>query len=126
VDVVPVEEQMKMDPRFPTVKSPNPEEGPALKMGIELGEAVGADCVLATDPDADRMGVAVRGEDGRFQLITGNMIGSLLAEYRVRALKKMGILPRDGSPNACLIKTFVTTPLQSAIAKGHGLKLIDT
>jgi len=126
VEVVTVDEQMVMDPRFPTVKSPNPEEGPALKMGMDKAEAVGADCVIGTDPDADRMGVAIRGHDGKLMLITGNTIGSLLAEYRVRALKAKGIIPQEGSQNVALIKTFVTTPLQAAIAKGHGLKLIDT
>jgi len=126
VDLTCVEEQMVMDPRFPTVKSPNPEEGAALKMGIDLAEKVGADCVLATDPDADRMGVAIRGHDGALKLITGNTIGSLMAEYRIRAFKKAGLLPEAGSPNACMIKTFVTTPLQADIARAHGLKLIDT
>jgi len=126
VEVVTVDEQMVMDPRFPTVKSPNPEEGAALKMGMDLAEKVGADCVIATDPDADRMGVAIRGHDGKLKLITGNTIGSLMAEYRVRALKAKGWIPQEGSPNACLIKTFVTTPLQADIAKAHGLKVIDT
>jgi phosphoglucomutase len=126
VDVVTVDEQMVMDPRFPTVKSPNPEEGAALKMGIELAQKVGADCVLATDPDADRMGVAIRGSDGALKLITGNTIGSLMAEYRLRALKAKGLIPAEGTKNACLIKTFVTTPLQADIARKHGMKIIDT
>jgi phosphoglucomutase len=126
VDVVTVDAQMVMDPRFPTVKSPNPEEGEALKMGMELAEKVGADVVLATDPDADRMGVAIRGHDGKLKLITGNTIGSLMAEYRVRAFKAKGIIPEKGSKKACMIKTFVTTPLQADIAKAHGLKIIDT
>ena len=126
VEVVTVDEQMVMDPRFPTVKSPNPEEGEALSMGVALAEKVGADCVLATDPDADRMGVAIRGHDGKLKLITGNTIGSMMAEYRIRALKAKGWIPQEGSDSACLIKTFVTTPLQADIAKAHGLKVIDT
>jgi phosphoglucomutase len=126
VDVVEVAEQMVMDPRFPTVKSPNPEEGEALKMGMELAEKVGADVVLATDPDADRMGVAIRGHDGKLKLITGNTIGSLMAEYRVRAFKAAGYIPQKGTKKACMIKTFVTTPLQADIARAHGLKIIDT
>ncbi len=126
VEVITVDEQMVMDPRFPTVKSPNPEEGEALSMGVALAEKVGADCVLATDPDADRMGVAIRGHDGKLKLITGNTIGSMMAEYRIRALKAKGWLPEEGTPSACLIKTFVTTPLQADIARAHGLKVIDT
>jgi phosphoglucomutase len=126
VDLVTVEEQMVMDPRFPTVKSPNPEEPATLKMGIDLAEKVGAEVVLATDPDADRMGVAIRGRDGKMKLITGNTIGSLMAEYRLRAFKAKGLIPEKGTKHACMIKTFVTTPLQADIAKAHGLKLIDT
>ncbi|HNX04909.1 MAG TPA: phospho-sugar mutase [Opitutales bacterium] len=126
VDVIEVPEQMVMDPRFPTVKSPNPEEGEALRMGIALAEKTGADCVLATDPDADRMGVAIRGHDGKLKLITGNTIGSLMAEYRIRAFKRAGLIPAKGTKKACMIKTFVTTPLQADIARAHGLKLIDT
>jgi phosphoglucomutase len=115
-----------MDPRFPTVKSPNPENGEALAMGVALAQKVGADVVLATDPDSDRMGVAIRGHDGKLKLITGNTIGSLMAEYRVRAFKAKGLIPEKGTKKACMIKTFVTTPLQADIAKAHGLKLIDT
>ncbi len=126
VDVHTVEEQMKMDPRFPTVKSPNPEEGPALKMGMDKADEIGAECVIGTDPDCDRMGIAVRDRDGKLVLLTGNTIGSLMAEYRVRKLKDIGVIPREGSRRAALIKTFVTTPLQAAIARNHGLKLIDT
>jgi phosphoglucomutase len=126
VDLVCVEQQLVMDPRFPTVKSPNPENGEALQMGMDLAEKVGAECVLATDPDADRMGVAIRGRDGKLKLITGNTIGSLMAEYRVRAFKAKGLIPAKGTKKACMIKTFVTTPLQADIARAHGLKLIDT
>lgn len=124
VDTVP--EQMQQDGGFPTVKSPNPENAEALAMGLARAEETGADIVMATDPDADRMGVAVRGEDGKMVLLTGNMIGSILAEYRVRRMKEMGWLPREGTQRAALIKTFVTTPLQAAIARQHGLKVIDT
>ncbi len=126
VDAVYVEEQMKADPNFPTVKSPNPENAEALSMGIEQAKACGADVIMATDPDADRMGVAVRDESGEMVLLTGNMIGSIIAEYRIRRLKEKGILPKNGSPRAALIKTFVTTPLQAAIAEKNGLKIIDT
>ncbi len=126
VDVVTVDEQMEDDPGFSTVQSPNPENAEALSRAIELAEKEGADIVAATDPDADRMGVAVRGEDGRMGLLTGNQIGCLLAEYRISRYKKMGLLPEAGSERAALIKTFVTTPMQGAIARAHGLKVINT
>ncbi len=126
VDVVAVKDQNVMDPRFPTVKSPNPENAEALSLAMKKAIKVGADLVLATDPDADRMGVAAPNREGKLELLTGNMIGSVLAEYRVGKLKEMGWIPREGSPRAVIIKTFVTTSLQAAIAKAHGLKLIDT
>ncbi len=124
VDTVP--EQMTPDGRFPTVKSPNPENAEALSMAIARAKATGADIVMATDPDADRMGAAVRAADGEMVLLTGNMTGSLLAAFRVERMKELGLLPRAGTRRAAIIKTFVTTPLQAAIAESHGLKLIDT
>ena len=124
VDTVP--EQNAFDPRFPTVKSPNPENAEALSMAIAQAESTGADVVIATDPDCDRMGVAVRDADGKMQLLSGNMIGSVMAEYRIVQMKERGILPPGGTENAALVKTFVTTPLQDAIGKAHGLKVINT
>lgn len=121
-----VAEQMVQDGRFPSVKSPNPENAEALNMAIEQALASGADIVMATDPDADRMGVAVRNPEGEMVLLTGNQIGSLLAAYRIEKMKDMGWIPREGTPNAALIKTFVTTPLQAAVAAKNGLKVIDT
>ena len=113
-----------MDPRFPTVKQPNPEYAETLSMGIELMKQSGADCMMATDPDSDRMGVAIRTRGGEIRLLTGNMIGSLLAEYRATQMKAKCIITK---PEKCaLIKTFVTTPLQDKIAKSHGLKCINT
>lgn len=126
VEVIPVEEQMVQDPRFPTVKSPNPEIATAFDKALVLAEETGADAVIATDPDADRLGVGARRKDGTMRLYTGNMLGACLAEYRVTQFKKMGFLPEEGTPRAALIKTFVTTPLQEAIAKAHGLKCINT
>ncbi|NDV62694.1 phospho-sugar mutase [Puniceicoccales bacterium CK1056] len=121
-----VAEQMVQDGRFPTVKSPNPENAEALNMAIEQARETGADIVMATDPDADRMGVAVRNADGELELLSGNMIGSLMAAFRIEKMKAMGIIPEAGTQRAALIKTFVTTPLQSAIAAKNGLKVIDT
>ncbi len=124
--VVQVAEQMAPDPRFPTVKSPNPENAEALSMAVATADRRGCDVVMATDPDCDRMGVAVRGRSGKMELLSGNQIGSLIAEYRLLKYKDLGWIPQDGSPNACIIKTFVTTELQNAIGLAHGVKVIDT
>jgi phosphoglucomutase len=126
LEVDTVADQMIQDGRFPTVKSPNPENAEALSMAIEQARSTGAEIVMATDPDADRMGVAVRDEKGAMVLLSGNMIGSLLAAYRIETMKDLGMLPREGTQNAALIKTFVTTPLQAAVASKNGLKVIDT
>ncbi|MDP0499279.1 MAG: phospho-sugar mutase [Verrucomicrobiota bacterium JB022] len=126
LEVSLVEKQMVQDSRFPTVKSPNPENAEALAMAIAQAQEIGADVVLATDPDSDRMGAAVRDENGQMVLLTGNMIGSLLADYRINKLKEQGVLPKSGTKNAALIKTYVTTPLQAAIAEKNGLKVINT
>lgn len=125
-DVVPVPEQLEFDGRFPTVKSPNPENAAALARAIALAEAQGCDVVLATDPDADRMGCAVRNRAGKMELLTGNQIGALLAEYRLAKFKELGWIPQTGSSHACIVKTFVTTRLQDAIGTGHGVKVINT
>ena len=126
LEVEEVAEQAKQDPRFPTVKSPNPENAEALAMAIAQARETGRDIVIATDPDADRMGVAVRRPDGEFALLTGNQTGALLAAYRIQKMKDLGQLPANGTSRAALIKTFVTTKLQNAIGEQHGLKVIDT
>jgi len=125
-EVTPVPEQLGFDARFPSVKSPNPENAEALAMGIALAESRGADVVMATDPDCDRMGVAVRNRAGRMELLTGNQIGALLAEYRLSKYKELGLIPAEGSERVCLVKTFVTTGLQDAIGAAHGVKVINT
>lgn len=121
-----VPEQLEFDARFPTVKSPNPENSAALAMAVQLAEKKGADVVLATDPDADRMGCAVRGKDGKLTLLTGNQIGALLAAYRLEKFKEIGRIPREGSPRVCIINTFVTSQFQDAIGRSHGVKVIKT
>jgi phosphoglucomutase len=126
VEVIEVPEQMKLDGRFPTVQSPNPENAEALKVAIAKANEVEADVVIATDPDADRMGVAVRESSGEMVLLSGNQTGTILSEYRITTLKEAGILPAEGSENAVLIKTFVTTPMQEAVATWHGLRTINT
>jgi len=124
-EVITVPEQLGFDARFPSVKSPNPENAEALALGIALAEARGADAVMATDPDCDRMGVAVRNRAGQMELLTGNQIGALIAEYRLGKYKELGLVPAAGSERACLIKTFVTTGLQDAICAAHGVRVVN-
>ena len=121
-----VPEQDRFDGRFPTVKSPNPENAEALTMAINLAQKEGADLVVATDPDCDRMGAAVRGKDGTMKLLTGNQTGSLLAWYRIKTLFDKGVLNEQNASRAVIIKTFVTTDLQKAIAERYGLRCVET
>lgn len=114
------------DPRFPTVKSPNPENAEALSLAVRLADEKGLDLVMATDPDCDRMGAAVRGKDGQMHLLTGNQIGALMTEYRISRYKELGIIPKAGTDRAALVKTFVTTALQDEIARSHGVKFVNT
>jgi phosphoglucomutase len=121
-----VPEQDRFDGRFATVKSPNPENAEALTMAIDLAEKEDADVVVATDPDCDRMGAAVRGKDGKMKLLTGNQIGSLLAWYRIKMLFDHRVLNEKNASRAVIIKTFVTTDLQKAIAEHYGLRCVET
>jgi phosphoglucomutase len=121
-----VPEQDHFDGRFPTVKSPNPENAEALTMAIDLARKEDADLVVATDPDCDRMGAAVRAKDGKLILLTGNQIGSLLAWYRTKTLFDKGVLSKENASRAVIIKTFVTTDLQKAIAEHYGLRCVET
>ena len=114
------------DGRFPTVKSPNPENAEALTLAMQLAEQDGADLVIATDPDCDRMGVAVRNAAGGLELLTGNQIGSLMAYYRVRKLIELGVITPENAARCVIVKTFVTTDLQRAIAEKHGLRCVET
>ena len=121
-----VPEQDRFDGRFPTVKSPNPENAEALTMAINLAQKEDADLVVATDPDCDRMGAAVRAKDGKMKLLSGNQIGSLLAWYRIKTLFDKGVLNKQNAWRAVVIKTFVTTDLQKAIANYYGLRCVET
>jgi phosphoglucomutase len=121
-----VPEQDHFDGRFLTVKSPNPENAEALTLAINLAEKDDADVVVATDPDCDRMGAAVRASDGKMKLLTGNQIGSLIAWYRTRTLFEKGVLNKQNASRGVIIKTFVTTDLQKAIAKHYGLRCVET
>lgn len=125
-DVLTVPEQDIQDGRFPTVESPNPENGPALAMAIKLADESDADLVVGTDPDADRMGVAVRDADGKMVLLSGNQIGSLMAWYRLRTMFDLGWLTNANRTRGVIVKTFVTTELQSAIADSFGVSVVDT
>ncbi len=114
------------DGRFPTVKSPNPENAEALAMAMQLADKDGADLVIATDPDCDRMGVAVRNAAGQLELLTGNQIGSLMAYYRVNKLIEQGVITPANAARCVIVKTFVTTDLQKAIAAKHGMRCVET
>lgn len=125
-DVLTVPEQDVQDGRFPTVASPNPENGPALQMGIDLAEKDGAQIVIGTDPDADRMGVVARNAEGKMELLTGNQIGSLMAWYRLKTCFDLGWITQANRSRAVLVKTLVTTELQRSIADGFGVGVVDT
>ncbi len=121
-----VNEQEKFDPRFSTVKSPNPENAEALTMGIELARKKNADLVIATDPDCDRLGVAVRSVTGEMKLLSGNQIGSLLVHYRIKKFFELGVLNKENASRAVTIKTFVTTDLQKVIPQHYGVRCVET
>ena len=121
-NVYVVKEQELPNGDFPTVSYPNPEAAEAFELGLKLAKEVDADLVLATDPDADRLGVRVKDKNGEYHDLTGNMSGCLLANYEISQRKAVnGSLPADGA----LIKTIVTTNLADAIAKGYGVNLIE-
>ena len=121
-----VPEQDRFDGRFPTVKSPNPENPEALAMAIDLAEKEHADVVVATDPDCDRLGAAIRSKDGKLKVLTGNQIGSLICWYRIKTLFDKGVLNQQNASRTVIIKTFVTTELQKAIADYYGLRCVET
>ncbi|MGH7936782.1 MAG: phospho-sugar mutase, partial [Chthoniobacterales bacterium] len=121
-----VPEQDTFDGRFPTVKSPNPENAEALQLGVTLAQKKEADLVIATDPDCDRMGVAVRTAEGAMTLLSGNQIAALIAYYRAKKLFEQGILNTKNASRGVIIKTFVTTDLLKAIAQEFGLRCVET
>jgi phosphoglucomutase len=116
VQVTTVPEQREPDGEFPTVKFPNPEEASALELALELGKRESADIVMGTDPDADRLGIALPGPDG-FTLITGNQLGVLLADYILGGRKELGTLPEK----PVFVTTIVTTGLQRKVAESYGV-----
>ena len=125
LQVITVPEQREGNGEFPTVSYPNPEEAAALELAIRLGKAEGADVVMATDPDADRLGIAVpRGKaapGADFALITGNQLGTLLADYIFLSLKETGKMP----PKAAMVNSIVTTGMQKKLAESYGVKFYE-
>lgn len=116
-----VEEQAQADGNFPTVKSPNPESEAAFDLAEQLGKKVQADILLATDPDADRLGAKVLTAKGDYQLLTGNQIAVLMLEYILNAKQSRGELPA----NAVAVKSIVSTNLADAVMAGYGLKMVE-
>ena len=121
-NVYVVSEQELPNGDFPTVDYPNPEDPNAFKMALELAKKVDADLVLATDPDADRLGIYAKNKNGEYESFTGNMSAMLIAEYRLSQMKEKGILPKNGA----LVTTIVSTNMATEIASNYNLKLIET
>ena len=117
-----VPEQMVIDGDFPTVASPNPENPEGFYLAVDLANKHGADFILGTDPDSDRVGILVRDHNGDFQPVTGNQTGVLLLDYLIGAMKRAGTLPE----NAAALKTIVTTEMARAVAEANGLDCYDT
>lgn len=121
-NVTVVKEQELPDPDFSTVKSPNPEEHAAFEYAIKLGEEQNADILVATDPDADRLGIAAKNSEGKYTVLTGNQTGALLLHYLLSEKKKQGVLPENG----VVMKTIVTSELGRVVASSFGLDTVDT
>ena len=121
INVTVVPEQVKKDPEFSTVEVPNPEYKETLSMGIALAEKIGADVVFGTDPDSDRLGVAIRDDKGEFVALSGNQVGILLLDYILTRLREDQKLPANG----VVVKSFVTTGMAKAICDGFGVELVD-
>lgn len=116
-----VPEQAEADPNFSTVKSPNPEEPGAFEYAIKLGKEIDADVLVATDPDADRLGIAVKTSEGHYEVLTGNQIASLMLHYLLTAYKEAGTLPGNG----VVLKSIVSSELPTDIAESFGVKMVD-
>ena len=116
-----VPEQAEADPDFPTVKSPNPEEPGAFEYAVKLGKEIDADVLVATDPDADRLGIAVKTAEGHYEVLTGNQIASLMLHYLLTAQKEAGTLPTNG----VVLKSIVSSELPTQIADSFNVKMVD-
>ena len=117
-----VPEQMVLDGNFPTVVSPNPENPEGFYLAIDLADKVGADFILGTDPDSDRVGIMVRGADGKFIPVTGNQTGVLMLDYLIGALRRAGKMPEK----PYFLKTIVTTEMARKVAESNGVTSCDT
>ena len=117
-----VDEQMVIDGDFPTVASPNPENPEGFYLAIDLANKVGADFIVGTDPDSDRVGIMVRAKDGSFLPVTGNQTGVLLVDYVIGAMKRAGTMPA----NPVVLKTIVTTEMARKVAESNGVACFDT
>ena len=120
--VICVPEQMVIDGNFPTVASPNPENPEGFYLAVDLAKKEGADFILGSDPDADRVGIMVRTSDGEFKVLTGNQTGVLLLDYLIGAKQRTGKMPA----NPVALKTIVTTEMARKVAETNGLKCYDT
>ena len=118
-DITIVPEQQYPDGNFPTCPYPNPEIFEALRLGLELAKKSGADLMLATDPDADRVGIAIKCPDGSYELVSGNEVGVLLLDYICQGRIENGTMPK----NPVAIKSIVSTPLADAVAKSYGVEM---
>lgn len=121
-NVTVVKEQEQPDPNFSTVKSPNPEEHAAFELAIKYGKEIDADILLGTDPDADRLGVAVKDNNGEYIVLTGNQTGAIMLHYLLSQKKEKGILPENG----IVLKTIVTSEIGRTVAESFGLATLDT
>ncbi|EHP2985884.1 TPA: phospho-sugar mutase [Listeria monocytogenes] len=120
-NIIKVDEQFVNDPDFGTVKSPNPENREAFLLAIEYGKKFGGDILVGTDPDADRLGVAVRNLDGEYEVLSGNQIGAIILRYLLKQKKTQNELPA----NAAVLKSIVTSNLGTEIAKHYGAEMIE-
>jgi phosphoglucomutase len=121
INVSVVEEQVKPDPNFSTVEVPNPENKEAMTLGVNLANKIGADVVFGTDPDSDRLGVAIRDDNGNFINLSGNQVGVLLTDYVLRRLKEDEKLPKNGA----VIKSFVSTGMVKPVCEDYGVSLME-
>jgi phosphoglucomutase len=117
-----VEEQAQPDGSFPTVKSPNPEEREAFALALEIAKREGADLIIGTDPDADRMGAVVKDPSGEYVILTGNQAGAIMIEYLLGSMRERGVLPANGA----VIKTIVTSDMGAEIARSYGAVVPET
>lgn len=124
-NIINVPEQDVSDGNFPTVKSPNPEESATLEMALKKAEESSADLVMATDPDADRLGIAVRDREGKLVLLNGNQTAAILSYYLLERWKELGKLNEGSNPSYYMAKTIVTTDLLKSMAGAYGVEMIE-